>query len=55
MHDLGLLHCFPSSGHIFLLGPEALIFLMKVCQLLCGDNFDILLKILVLIIFSFNF
>jgi hypothetical protein len=55
LHNLGSLHCCPSFGHIFLLEPEALVFMPKVCQLLCYDSFDFLLKILVLIIVGFSF
>jgi hypothetical protein len=30
LHDLGSVHHCPSSGHMFLLNPEELIFLVKV-------------------------
>jgi hypothetical protein len=53
LYDLGSLHCCPSSGHIFLLEPEALVLVLKICQLYDG-GFDFLLRILVLIIAGFS-
>jgi hypothetical protein len=55
LHDLSSLYYCSSPGHIFLLEPEMLIFLQKVCQLHCDGNFNFLFRISVLIIVGFNF
>jgi hypothetical protein len=55
LHDMGSLHHCPSYGHVFFHEPEALIFLAKMCQLIFYDSFDFLLRILVLVISSFDF
>jgi hypothetical protein len=55
LYDMGSLHYFPLSGHTLLLEPEALVVLPKVCQLIFYDNFNFLLRILVLIIAGFSF
>jgi hypothetical protein len=55
LHDLSSLHHHPSSGHVLLHEPETFIFLVMACQLVFYDDFDFLLKILVLIILSFDF
>jgi hypothetical protein len=40
---------------VFLLEPEALVFLAKACELVFYNDFDFLLRILVLVAASFNF
>jgi hypothetical protein len=55
LHDLNSLHRCPSFGHMFLLEPEALIFLVKSCELVFYNDFDFLFRILVLVAASFDF
>jgi hypothetical protein len=55
LYDLSSLHHRPSSGHVLLHELEAFIFLVKACQLVFYDDFDFLLRVLVLIILSFDF
>jgi hypothetical protein len=54
LHDLNSLHHCRSSGHVLLHEPEVFIFLAKARQLILYDCFDFFLRIMVLIIFSFN-
>jgi hypothetical protein len=46
VHDLGSLHHHPSSGHVLLHESEVFIF---------NDDFNFLLRVLMLIILSFGF
>jgi hypothetical protein len=55
LHDLGSLHHCHLSGHVHLHEPDALIFLVKACQVMLYDSFNFLLGILALVIFSFDF
>jgi hypothetical protein len=55
LHDLSSLHDRPSSGHVLLHEPKAFILLAKACQLVFYDDFNLILKVLMLIILSFGF
>jgi hypothetical protein len=54
-HDLSSLHDHLPSSHVLLHEPKALVFLMKAHWLVLDDGFDFILRVLMLILFSFGF
>jgi hypothetical protein len=54
LHDLRSSPNHPSSGHVLLHEPHALILLEKVCQLIFDDCFDFLLRVLLLVLLDFD-
>jgi hypothetical protein len=53
--DLSSLHDRPLFGHVLLHEPKVFVLLAKACQLIFYDDFDFILRVLLLIFLGFGF